>query len=87
MISLQPGENSFCTTDEDNLSEQSTTDSCLGSLTSDDSVPLETLVWFCIHLTFNKLNCDDKNKLTVVTDLFVVSKIISHPIYYWWRQN
>jgi len=44
LISLQPGENSFCTTDEDNLSEQSTTDSCLGSLSSDDSVSLETLV-------------------------------------------
>ncbi len=43
MISLQPGENSFYTTDEDNLSEQSTTDSCLGSLSSDDSVSLETL--------------------------------------------
>lgn len=37
LISLKPNENSLCTSDDDNLSVQSTTDSCLGSLSSDDS--------------------------------------------------
>jgi len=51
LILLKQEENSFCTSDDDNLSDQSTTDSCLGSLSSDDSVyhsinqhHLETLV-------------------------------------------
>ncbi len=38
LISLKQEENSFGTSDDDNLSDQSTTDSCLGSLSSDDSV-------------------------------------------------
>jgi hypothetical protein len=51
LISLKPEENSFCTSDDDHLSDQSTTDSCLGSLSSNDSAyhsiiqhHLETLV-------------------------------------------
>ncbi|CAF0896432.1 unnamed protein product [Adineta ricciae] len=48
LISLKPGENSLCTLDDDNLSDKSTTDSCLGSLSSEDGVyhchALETLV-------------------------------------------
>ena len=38
LIALKPKDNSFCTSDDDNLSNQSTTDSCLGSLSSNDSV-------------------------------------------------
>jgi hypothetical protein len=51
LISLKPEENSFCTSDDDHLSDRSTTDSCLGSLSSNDSAyhsiiqhHLETLV-------------------------------------------
>jgi hypothetical protein len=51
LIALNQEENCFCTSDDDNLSDQSTTDSCLGSLSSNDSVyhsitqhHLETLV-------------------------------------------
>ncbi len=51
LIFLKQEENNFCTSDDENLSDQSTTDSCLGSLSSNDSVyhsitqhHLETLV-------------------------------------------
>jgi hypothetical protein len=47
LISVKQQETNFDTSDDDNLSEQSTTDSCLGSLSSNDSTiqhHLETLV-------------------------------------------